>query len=512
MSDKKTIAKTGLIGVINQVIFALLGFISRKLFIIYIGTDILGLSGTYTSVLSTLALADLGFDIAVTYALYKPLNEGDEKKINDIMTALRTIYNVVGSAFIAMSFLALPFLKFFITDMEFKNIYYLYFIMQALASASTYFFAYRRTLLVADKKEYVTKTVDTVGTFIFSILKILVLVVFKSYLLFVSCSVVQAFVTNIYIYLKCYKVYPFLRNKRKTDKAVVKELLDKIKDIALGKISGYVYGCTDMILISKIISTVVAGYYYNYLNVITIIKQLSANLVGPLAPFIGRSLDKDKDPVNQEKSFRMYTYVRYIVAVVLLVPTVVLIDLFIEIWLGKEFVMESIIVFLVCADLYISLVHSSLVDFMNGSGLFKYEKWISLAGAVVNLASSIYLAYTIGLPGVLTGTVIAQGLYWTCRSVVVYDKCFKSKKLFAMYWLRMLIYLAVFALCVFAGLKITSFITFDWNILTFVVRGIVCEVLCVAIVGVTFIPSNEHRVAVKWAVDKVKGKLGHGKA
>ena len=58
MSDKKTIAKTGIIGVINQVLFAILGFVSRKLFIIYIGTDILGLSGTYTNVLSTLALAD----------------------------------------------------------------------------------------------------------------------------------------------------------------------------------------------------------------------------------------------------------------------------------------------------------------------------------------------------------------------------------------------------------------------------------------------------------------------
>jgi Membrane protein involved in the export of O-antigen and teichoic acid len=510
MSDKKTIAKTGIIGAINQILFALLGFISRKLFIVYIGTDILGLSGTYSSVLSTLALADLGFDIAVTYALYKPLNDGDEKKINDIMRALKTIYNVVGAAFIVLSFLALPFLKFFITDMEFKDIYYLYFIMQALASASTYFFAYRRTLLVADKKEYVTKTVDTLGTLIFSILKIVVLVVFKSYLLFVSCSVVQAFVTNIYIYLKCYKVYPYLNSKSKTDKKVVKDLIDKIKDIALGKISGYVYGCTDMMLISRIISTVVAGYYYNYLNVITIIKQLSASLVGPLAPFIGRSLDKDKDPVSQEKSFRMYTYVRYIVAVVLLVPTVVLIDLFIEIWLGADFVMESIIVILVCADLYISLVHSSLVDFMNGSGLFKYEKWISLSGAVVNLASSIYLAYTIGLPGVLAGTVIAQSLYWTCRSVVVYDKCFKSKKLFAKYWLRMLIYLAVFVGCVFISKVLTDFVAFDFKIATFVVRGIICETVCVLVVGVAFIPSNEHRVAVKWAVEKIKGKLAHG--
>ena len=511
-SDKKTIAKTGLIGVINQVVFALLGFISRKLFIIYIGTDILGLSGTYTSVLSTLALADLGFDIAVTYALYKPLTDGDEKRINEIMKALRSIYNVVGAAFVILSFCALPFLKFFITDMEFKDIYYLYFLMQALASASTYFFAYRRTLLVADKKEYVTKTVDTVGTIVFSIIKILVLVLFKSYLLFVICAVVQAFVTNIYIYQKCYKVFPYLDRKGKADRSVIKELMDKIKDITLGKISGYVYGCTDMLLISKIISTVVAGYYYNYLNVINIIKQLSVNLLGPLAPFIGRSLAEDKDPVVQEKSFRMYTYVRYLVSVVLLVPTLMLVDLFVEIWLGAEFVMESIIVILVCADLYISLVHSSLCDYINGSGLFRYEKWISLAGAVVNLGTSIFLAIKIGLPGVLTGTVIAQSVYWVSRSVVVYDKCFRSKKLFALYWLRMACYLLVFLACVFGCRFVCSYVITDWKILTFVLRGIVCEVMCAVIVGIAFIPSNEHRIAVKWAVDKIRGKLGHGEA
>lgn len=505
-SDKKTIAKTGLIGIINQVIFAFLGFASRKLFIVYIGTDILGLSGTYTQVLSTLALADLGFDIAVTYALYKPLNEGDEQKINAIMRALKTIYNVVGVAFIILSFAALPFLTFFITDMEFKDIYYVYFIMQALASASTYFFAYRRTLLVADKKEYVTKTVDTVAMFIFSVLKILVLVLFKSYLIYVACSVVQAFVTNIYIYIKCGKVYPYLDSNTKTDKKVVNELLTKIKDICLGKISGYVYGCTDMILISKLISTVVAGYYYNYFNVISVIKQLSVNLLGPLAPFIGRSLAEDKEPTKQEKSFRMYTYVRFLVAVVLLVPTLILVDLFVDIWLGPEFIMDGIIVVLICADLYISLVHSSLVDYMNGSGLFKYEKWISLAGAVINLTTSIILAIKVGLPGVLTGTVVAQVVYWLSRSVVVYDKCFRSSKLFVMYWLRMACYLAVFLGCVFACRYVCTFVNTDWKIMTFILRGIVCEILCGIIVCVAFIPSNEHKTAVKWALSKIRRK------
>ncbi len=503
MGDKRLIAKTGLIGVINQILFALLGFLSRKLFIIYIGTDILGLSGTYTSVLSTLALADLGFDIAVTYALYKPLNKGDEKKINAIMTALKSIYNVIGIAFIVLSFLALPFLKFIITDMEFKNIYYVYFLMQALASASTYFFAYRRTLLVADKKEYVTKTVDTAATLIFSILKILVLILFKSYLVYTALSVVQAFVTNIYIYRKCNKVYPYLDNKSKADKAEVNELISKIKDIALGKISGYVYGCTDMLLISKIISTVVAGYYYNYVNVVSIIRQLSVNLLGPLAPFIGRNLAKNNDPASQEKSFRMYTYFRFLVAVALLVPTLLLTDQFIDLWLGDEFVMDRIIVILVCSDLYISLVHSSLVDFMNGAGLFKYEKWISLTGAVINLGMSIFLAYKIGLPGILAGTVIAQIAYWTLRSMVVYDQCFKSWKLFGKYWLRMILYLAAFLICVFACYYACSVINTEWKIVNFVIRGCVCELISFIIIGVAFIPSDEHRTAVRWVLNKI---------
>lgn len=502
MSDKRLIARTGLIGVLNQIIFAVLGFVSRKLFIIYIGVDILGLSSTYTSVLSMLALADLGFDIAVTYALYKPLHAGDSDKINAIMRALKSIYNVIGVTFIVLSFAALPFLKFIITDMEFKPIYYVYFLVQALASASTYFFAYRRTLLYADKKEYITKSVDTVGTIVFSILKIGVLVLFKSYLLYVSCAVIQAFATNIYIYMKCYKVYPYLNNKCKTDPVLVKELMNSIKDIAVGKISGYIYGCTDSLLISKLISTVAVGFYANYFTVITIIKQLSVNLLGPLMPFIGNSLVTDKDSAHQEKTFRMYTYVRFLVAVFLLVPTLVLLDSFIDLIFGTEFVMSKYIAILVCADLYISLVHSSLVDYSNGAGLFRYEKWISLIGAVVNIGSSIYLAYQIGLPGILAGTVVAQTVYWLLRSILVYDKCFKSKALFGKYWLRMLFYLIVFLACVFACYAVYELIQTDWPAITFVLRGLACEFLCALIVGVGFIPSPEHRTAVKWAVEK----------
>lgn len=506
MGDKKTIAKTGLIGVLNQIIFAILGFVSRKLFLVYIGVDILGLSSTYNSVLSTLALADLGFDIAVTYALYKPLHEGDEARINAIMRALKTIYNVIGIAFVALSFAALPFLRFIITDMEFRRIYYLYFLIQAFASASTYFFAYRRTLLYADRKEYITKTVDTVGNIVFSLLKIAVLVLTRSYLLYVTCAVLQAFSTNIYIYFKCYKVYPYLKKKTATDKSLVKELINSIRDIAIGKVSGYIYGCTDSLLISTMISTVAVGFYSNYYTVITIIKQLSVNILGPVAPFIGNHLVEDKDPERQEKVFRMYTYVRFLVAVILLVPTITLIDSFIELWLGAGFVMDKIIVILVCTDLYISLVHSSLVDYSNGAGLFRYEKYISAAGAIVNLTASIVLAKMIGLPGILWGTVIAQIVYWISRSILVYSKCFKSMKLLGRYWVRMIYFIAVFVACVFGSGIMCEFISLPWAIPSFILRGIACEAVSVAAVCVAFIPVAEHRRAVRWGLNKISGR------
>jgi len=192
----------------------------------------------------------------------------------------------------------------------------------------------------------------------------------------------------------------------------------------------------------------------------------------------------------------------------LLIPTIVCIDTFVGgVWLGEEFIMQPIIVILICSDLYISLVHSSLVDYANGAGLFKYEKYIDLAGAVVNLGMSILLAKFIGLPGILLGTVIAQLVYWILRSILVYDKCFESKKLFGRYWLRMLYYLVIFVACTCLSYFICSMINFKWAVVTFVCQGALCELITIAVVMIAFIPSPEHKQAMGWLTGKLKTKF-----
>jgi hypothetical protein len=54
-------------------IFLVLQFVSRKLFLDNLGDEFMGLSGTLRSFLSFLNLAELGIGAAVGFSLYKPI-------------------------------------------------------------------------------------------------------------------------------------------------------------------------------------------------------------------------------------------------------------------------------------------------------------------------------------------------------------------------------------------------------------------------------------------------------
>lgn len=66
-------------GVSSKVITLVLSFVSRTIFIRLLGNEYLGINGLYSEVLSMLSFAELGFGSAMTFALYKPIAENDER-------------------------------------------------------------------------------------------------------------------------------------------------------------------------------------------------------------------------------------------------------------------------------------------------------------------------------------------------------------------------------------------------------------------------------------------------
>lgn len=482
MSDtKKLVIKNSFTGLLSQIISMVFLFITRNLFIKYIGIELLGLNGTFTSILQTLSLAELGFQTAIVHSMYKPLAENDTKKLNDIVNAFKYIYRTIGFIFIIGTLIVCPFLNRIITGIEVTKTIYVYFFIQALSSAASYFLAYKRSLLFADQKDYISKIIDMVVNIVTCFLQLVAIVVYSSYLIYIIAKVFQVVVSNALVHVACNRIYPYLKED-KINRELLKSLWGDVKSIFVGKIASYVYSSTDNLVISTLISTSLVGVLTNYTAIIINLKTLLNCLVAPIAPIVGRSIAEKKPEDQQYKLLSVYSHFRYLLALVIIVPIIVLINTFISLWVGSKYTFGNEIVILISAEFYIHLVHSALCDYINGEGLFKQEKYISIVAAIANLSSSIILAMIIGLEGVLVGTVISQSIFWIGRSIIVVKHCFSNvPNALLKYWFEQIKYFVLFLFVTMICKVFFLSITIKNMLAKFVIGGIACETIVVAI-------------------------------
>ena len=87
----------------------ILQFFSRKIFLDYLGAEVLGLNTTATNLLQFLNLAELGIGSAIACTLYKPLLEKDTVAINEIVSLQGWLYRRIAWIVIAGSVVLMAF-------------------------------------------------------------------------------------------------------------------------------------------------------------------------------------------------------------------------------------------------------------------------------------------------------------------------------------------------------------------------------------------------------------------
>lgn len=484
MNRKSIIIRNSSIGLLSQFLTILFSFITRSVFINYIGMELLGVNGTFASVLSALSLSELGFETAVVYSLYQPVHDNDQKRINDIVNILKIFYRCIGIVISLGTVIALPFLKYILNDVNLsQDKIYLYFVLQASATIASYFLVYRRTLLYAKQMEYVYKIVDMVSTCLLNVLQCIMLIVFQSYIVYLILKFVQVIISNIIIHIYCSRHFPYL-HKDKLNKKILGKIIQDVKNIFVGKLASFMYSSTDSLVISAFVNTVSVAYYGNYTTIILNLKSLTTGLLAPIAPIVGNFFIEEKRSDNREHIFLLYTHLRVWIAFVIILPVIILLNDFIAyIWLTPNCVLPISVTYLLAVDFYIHLVHSSSVDYINGMGLFQLEKYIELAGAVSNIVFSILFVQLWGISGVIAGTVISQCVFWVGRVAVVYYKGMHlSNTRFFQYWLRNVYYATVFLLCLGICTRIYKSLPFSSYLIKFVLGGLLCEI-CVLLIG-----------------------------
>lgn len=443
-------------GLGSQVLSILLGFFTRWMFIALLGKEYLGVSGLFTNILSLLSLANLGFDSAITYSLYKPLAEGDMVSVKGYMLLYKRIYMVVGCLVFVLGCALLPFLPSLvsgeITIPENIHIIYLLFLIQ---SSSSYFFSYKQALLTASQQNRVISLYHSVFIIIRNIGEMIVLFLFHAYIPALVCVIVLQIIENAWIARVTDKKFPILADKSPgyISNEQKKALSENVKALFLYKISGTVINSTDNILISKFQGLISVGLYSNYAYIVDVIRTFLSYIFYSMTASVGNYHATESKEANEKlfynlffASFWLYGFTGICLGVLL--------NPFITLWLGGDYALPDWVVLIIVVNYYTAGVQYASTTYREVAGLFNIGKYRPLIAAVLNIVFSIALAYPLGIAGIILGTILSRlCVYFWYDPYIIHKTLFSCglKYYFLTYFLYAAATLAAGALCFFVS-------------------------------------------------------------
>ncbi len=395
----------------SQGIELILKFVGRSIFIKYLAVEYLGVNGLFGEILTMLSLAELGIGSAIGFELYKPLREGNKKRIAALMQIYQKAYTVIGVFVAVVGLVLVPFLKYIVKnpgpvkdDLIFIYLFYLF------NTVITYFYSYKSTLLVSDQKNYIVQTVKEITNITRTIFQVFVLVVFRSFYLYLAVETICIFANNVivsWIVDKKYKYVKQQKNEEKLDKKSIKNIFINIKALSITKVSTILVNSTDNMLMSIICGITKTGLYSNYVMFTNIINTLLTQIFSNLYPSIGNlnaegDKEKSKFVFNAINLFDFWMYSFASIGVFILINDVI------TVWIGQKYLLSTVTVAIIALNIYIKGMQNSVWIFKDAYGLFRYGQYMTFATAVLNIGFSIWFGKLWGITGILFATAVSR--------------------------------------------------------------------------------------------------------
>lgn len=478
-------------------------FILRTAFIKILGEEYLGVNGLFTNILSMLSLAELGIGTAITFSLYKPLANDNIKEVSAIMAFYKKVYKLIGITIAILGLILLPFIPMIVGKTVVKNVILIY-LLYLFNTVSLYFISYKDTLIVADQKNYKLAGINFISFMTMYFLQFLALILFKSFILYLLMQIIVAFIQRNCINRFISKQYPKVdfNSKEKIKGEDINVIKINIKSMIYHKIGNQLVDCTDNIIISKFVSIVAVGLYTNYLSLISMVNTILFTVINSVTASFGNLVVLEKEH-TQEKVFDLLNFLGFVIFGYAAVCFAILFNPFIEIWIGKKYLLSVPIVLIICINFYLKGMRYPLDTVKEASGIYKQDRYIPILQAIINLIVSIVLAIKFGLIGVLLGTTISFIILpcWN-RPYIVYKYAFKSspKKYYLNYiyntFCLVLIYLIINTFINFLNLKV--------SILSIILTFIIVTIVFFLLISLIYFRSDNFKFYINFIKKKIK--------
>lgn len=426
--DKRRSVLNVSVSVISKVLIAIAVILVRRILIDSCGNDVNGLNSLYLSIIGFLAISELGIGSAITFCMYEPIVKGENEKVSALYFLFRRLYFIVGCLILSVGLIITPFITYFAKDYgQIETNFYLTFVLMLLSVVLTYFFGAKTSLFNAYKNNYIATAITSAGTLIQYFLQIVVLIVTKSFELYLLCRIIAVLIQWIITEIISRKKYSFvILNRKKVDSETKNEVIKNIKAMFLHNI-GYVFvNSTDSIIISAFIGVAVLGKYSNYMTIMLTMMEILKLIFTSLTSVFGHLYVEEGEQVTQKycETFHLFNF---IIATVFFLGYYAVIDNLIEILFSAELIVSKPISFVITFNGFVQFMRQSTITFRNATGTFYNDRWKPLIEGITNIILSVMFVKFMGIVGVIVATIITN--LFICHIVepyVLYKNAFLS--------------------------------------------------------------------------------------
>ena len=427
-------------------------FFSRKIFLDCLGDEFIGLTGTLGNILGYLNLAELGVGAAISFFLYKPLQANNREEINEIISVFGYLYHKIGQFILLGGILISLFfpLIFGNTELGLGIVYFSFFSFLG-SSLIGYFINYRQILLTADQKNYLVAVYFQSANLVKTALQIFLAYTYKNLFVWVAIEFLFGIIGCIILNWKINKEYPWLKSNVRQGKVLLKkypEVTPKIKQVFLHKIKDFILRQSDSIFIYAFVSLKMVAFYGNYTMLVNkLILLMNMALDGVTAGVGSLVAENNKD--NTIKVFWELMTIRYFIAGFMCYSLFFLVEPFISLWLGHEYILSNRILILLLIYSYLLITNGVVYMYLHAYGLYQ-DVWAMWTELLLNVSLTIGLGWYIGLEGLLWAKLISVFLI-----LVLWKPYFLFKEGLGMpisnYWNGTIRYIAAFIITLVIG-------------------------------------------------------------
>ena len=412
----KLLARNTFTSLLYQMVTVVCGFILPKLILVHYGTAVNGLVNSITQFLGLITYLDLGISAVVQSALYKPLAEGNTKKISEIISSARKFFRIIAGILVAYVIVLIFIYPHFIRDSDFDIgfIAALIFAISISSFAQYYFGITDQLLLSADQKVYIPYLVQ--------IITLIINTLVCSLLMNSGCSIQIVKLTTSMIFLMrplFYRLYVDRHYTINRNAYYDEEPIQQKWNGIAQHVAAVVIGGTDTVVLTLFSTLQNVSIYGVYYLVINGVQKIFVSATTGYQSFYGDLWAKG-EVIKLRKSFGTLVWTIHTSAIFVFGCVSALIVPFVKIYTygindaNYEVPGFALIITLAYAVYCIRLPYNLMV--LAGNHYKQTQKSYIIA-TVLNIVISIVTVRLFGLIGVATGTLIAMGYQtvWMAR-------------------------------------------------------------------------------------------------